>query len=505
MVLDIVYHTPKDESIAGQGGSELTQTSESLPTLSSHELQKPVFDQSRCNFTEAPSLQDLLRALQTTVIETSGQTYREEQGTASNGDEDEKGNTQEAKRQHDANHLIYIASNYDKYVQPLSPFRIDKKGKPKKWTLQEEDKIGYWPKMEYRWKQRVLTFCQEGEAGPELFDAMSKWARSLRKQEKYKAASSLCRRVAVLSTKYYGKIHRETIKALYSAAHCYMILGRISIAETIYVRYLEDFAKDLREDDLLLLDIMDLAAWILCTKGRFDKAEHCARQLIRIILTNDSLTHDSLLWALRNLSITLFEKGSYSESIEVEHTVIGLEHLAMFRQSMVDLVLTQIDLAVVYSRQKDFHQSRLILQNCLHRSEDFLGSGHELILSLCGSLAQALHCDGRFAEAIEVAEAAFERSKKSLSSNHPTVLGMLWKLGDVHYGSGDYEEALNFFYQALRGYETNGEELGERDVADLYNKLAWVHKKLGNLEESEKWFVKEREANQEKLCIQRSS
>ena len=133
------------------------------------------------------------------------------------------------------------------------------------------------------------------------------------------------------------------------------------------------------------------------------------------------------------------------------------------------LFLLGIFIPPLYSQESEFEKSTLLM----NQVED-------------------LNRQGRYAEAIPVAEQIVAINEKALGTDHPDIVGSLSWLAFLYQNDGDDKKAESIYRRAIAICETYKQTTGQDhpDMATLLKNLSWIYRKHGNHTEADNLYKK---------------
>ena len=146
----------------------------------------------------------------------------------------------------------------------------------------------------------------------------------------------------------------------------YMIQGKLSEAESLYVKALESRRRHLGDEHTDTLETMGaLASRMAAGQVRAGRAHSRSSRATATPLLGDE--HPATLTSLSNLALLASYQGRYAEAeaqfvqlIETMHRVLGVEHL--------ETMISEGNLGIVYYRQGRHPEAEAVSRRCLKKS-----------------------------------------------------------------------------------------------------------------------------------------
>ena len=135
-------------------------------------------------------------------------------------------------------------------------------------------------------------------------------------------------------------------------------------------------------------------------------------------------------------------------------------------------------------QQGKFNEAIPLAERSLAICKRNLGENHPVVAASLNNLAALYYSQGRYVEVEPLYKQALELNKRTLGKNHPAVATNLNNLADLYRSQGRYAEAEPLLKQALEFYKR---ALGENHptVATSLNNLADLYRSQGRYAEAE--------------------
>ena len=173
-----------------------------------------------------------------------------------------------------------------------------------------------------------------------------------------------------------------------------------------------------------------------------------------------------------SLGIVLPVLAQESRSLSVEQET-ALKEAERLDQQVVQLY-----------QQGKFSEAIPLAEQSLAIRKSILGENHLDVAGSLNNLAELYENQGRYSEAEPLLKQTLELFRRILGENHPNVALSLNNLAELYYSQGRYSEAEPLFKQAL---ELRKRTLAENhpDVALSLNNLAELYENQGRYSEAE--------------------
>ncbi|MDY7050889.1 MAG: tetratricopeptide repeat protein [Microcystis panniformis WG22] len=138
-------------------------------------------------------------------------------------------------------------------------------------------------------------------------------------------------------------------------------------------------------------------------------------------------------------------------------------------------------------QQGKYNEAIPLAEQALAISKQQLGDNHPLTVAILNSLAALYYSQGRYSEAEPLLKQALTIRKQQLGDNHPDTAASLNNLAELYRLQGRYSEAEPLFKQALA---ISKQQLGDNhpDTATSLNNLAELYRLQGRYSEAEPLF-----------------
>ncbi|WP_073074163.1 CHAT domain-containing protein [Phormidesmis priestleyi] len=190
------------------------------------------------------------------------------------------------------------------------------------------------------------------------------------------------------------------------------------------------------------------------------------------------------------MASTLLSLGLFAASIGVSASVVlpvlgqeGRSFSAEKETALKEAARLNQQVGQLYQQGK-FNEAIPLAEQALSIHKRILGENHPDVAASLNNLALLYQNQGRYAEAEPLFKQSLELNKRLLGENHPDVATGLNNLAGLYQNQGRYAEAEPLFKQSL---ELNKRLLGENhpDVATGLNNLAGLYQNQGRYGEAE--------------------
>jgi len=166
-----------------------------------------------------------------------------------------------------------------------------------------------------------------------------------------------------------------------------------------------------------------------------------------------------------------------------------------------DIGLLFNNIAIVYSRQGDYHKALEWHQKTLEICKKVLGLEHPSTATTYNNIAEVYVRQGDYHEALEWHQKALQIREKVLGLEHPNTATTYNNIASVFNSQGDYPKALEWYLKALKICE---KVLGleHQDTAATYNNIALVFDNQGDYPKALEWYQKALEIREEVLGLE---
>ncbi len=187
----------------------------------------------------------------------------------------------------------------------------------------------------------------------------------------------------------------------------------------------------------------------------------------------------AVIYKIAVISNNVGESGNYVLSlVKASEKELALAEAKKLGQQVINLY-----------QQGKYNQAIPLAERALAIRKKYLGNNHPDVGISLNNLALLYKSVGRHTEAEPLYLEDLDISKKQLGDNHPRVATALNNLALLYEFQGRYREAEPFFHQALDILEQNFKEDHSR-VADVVNNLAKLYYSQGRYREAKLFFQK---------------
>ncbi|KAG8236294.1 hypothetical protein J437_LFUL016074 [Ladona fulva] len=195
------------------------------------------------------------------------------------------------------------------------------------------------------------------------------------------------------------------------------------------------------------------------------------QEVVRLELKGQGREEKNLKEVLRLIEANL-------ERENLDHALFAWNHASKYRELVEEFselpgyIINQLDDSVRYEDAYLFGVKALKLLSSV------LGAEHPSTLSICNSVAEVLHKQAKFKEALQTYKDVLEMRKKVLGEDHLDTLnthhGMAWTLDRL----GQFGEALEIFQEILKKreeiYSVSHSPAVLQDILGTKDRIAWL-------------------------------
>ena len=302
-------------------------------------------------------------------------------------------------------------------------------------------------------------------------------------QGRYSEAEPLYKRSLAIYEKALGPDHPDVAQSLNNLALLYDNQGRYADAEPLYKRSLTIYEKALGSDHPdVALSLNNLAA-LYDDQGRYADAEPLYKRSLAIREKALGPDHPDVAQSLNNLAVLCIQQNRYADAVPLLKRSLAIKEKALGPDDP-NVAAALNDLAALYDGQGRYADAEPLHKRALAIYEKALGPDHpdvgvgilpvaaqqDEITTLDRQIEQ-LRKEGRYSEAVPLAQRVLAIGEKALGPDHPDVAGSLNNLAGLYYKQGHYADAEPLFKRSLAITE---KALGpdHPDVANSLNSLA---------------------------------
>jgi len=249
-----------------------------------------------------------------------------------------------------------------------------------------------------------------------------------------------------------GDAHRDTLSALSGLAVLLRLQGRLEEAAPLYEEILALQRAELGPRHPDTLGTLNNISVLLRTRGQLAEAEPLAREVLESRCAALGGEHADSVDAANNLAKVLWYRGKLDEAEQLFREAL-LVHKKMFGEAHTESMRSATNLAHCMSDRGggSLPQAEALYRNAWASFRRSLGDTNMLTFWPQVGLACTLRRQGRFDEALPLAQDAARDSAAALDALHPVVLFALHELGVVLRLLGARERARPFARAAAEG------------------------------------------------------
>ena len=300
---------------------------------------------------------------------------------------------------------------------------------------------------------------------------------------RYNEAETLFLRALEIYREQSRENHPDAAISLNNLAELYRTQGRYREAEPRFLQALAILREQLGERHPLVATNLNNLAELYRAQARYGEAEPYFLEALEIYQTQLGENHPNVATSLNNLAGLYQSQGRYSkaeatflQALEIYQAALG-EHNPLVASSLNNL-------ALLHQAQGRYGEAETTFIQALEIYREQLGEHHlEMAISL-NNLADLYRVQSRYHEAEPLFLESLAMLRDQLESQHPFIASNLNNLALLYQAQGRYNEAETFFFQGLEIYQT---QLGERhpDTAQALNNLAELYRIQGLYSEAE--------------------
>jgi CHAT domain-containing protein/Tfp pilus assembly protein PilF len=321
-----------------------------------------------------------------------------------------------------------------------------------------------------------------GDRAPLTLTSLNNLAALYDAQGRYAEAEPLYREALQIRREVLGPRHPDTLTSLNNLAVDYGSQGRYGEAEPLLQELLQGRREVLgpRHPDTLA-GLLDLG-FIYQTQRRYGEAEPLYRETLQAMREVLGPRHPDTLKGLNNLAFVYEAEGRYGEAeplfrelLDARREVLGPRH--------PDTLTSLNELAALYNAQGRYAEAEPLYREALQGRLEVLGLRHPDTLTSLNDLAilnqaqEAAHSiqeadhlsarvtelygQGRYREAIPLAQRAQAINEKVLGAEHPQTASALNNLAELYEATGLYADAAELYQRVLQITERR---FGEDDL-----------------------------------------
>jgi serine/threonine protein kinase len=273
--------------------------------------------------------------------------------------------------------------------------------------------------------------------------------------------------------------------------------GQFQAAEQLLTQALSYSLEELGPDHILTLKGQYLLVKILHSQSQLKEADKLLVDVVagyekKLPQNFNDYSRAKLLEAIISLRTGKFSKAERAAEVVLE-TLEGRPDANPI--IMLDAYLIR---GIVESNFVSHETAEVTFKHALGIGLRHLGPEHHKTLGAMQNVAMALQGQKKFAEATAVLQRVIQTMSQLELSNQVVIAGMYMALGHMASRTGQLEQAVDYFEDALAIYQKQFPNQPHVQIAYAYNAMAMLKLELNQLDEAEIYV---REALRQKLIL----
>ena len=241
--------------------------------------------------------------------------------------------------------------------------------------------------------------------------------------------------------------------------------GKYEASELRAVESMEIFERLYGSEHPETLFAIKIYAVTMTRRGRYQRAVHLHRQVLKSREKVLGIDHPATLESLNVLGNNLQQLGHYKEAEEIHRRELMEKQKFLEEQPedsgmQEDIIVAMNNVACVLSHQRRFMEAEQLHRQALHKGELLVGRLHPNVLITRGKLARTVGDQNRLDEAEQMYDSLAKDWLQLLGERHPRTLIAQSNLAGVLARQGNDQKADDIYREALRIYQ---ETLGVND------------------------------------------
>ena len=257
--------------------------------------------------------------------------------------------------------------------------------------------------------------------------------------------------VATTATDNDGRVSNDSAIATLEVADMLQTQGKLSEAEALCRRLLNQKRAQLGDLHIHTLAVMLHLVDILNRQGKFSEAESMCRTGVAGLEVLLGPTHEAALEATETLANGLQSQYKFSESEELHRKVLRLRTATLGVAHHATLISMQ-NLAASLNKQNKFGESEMLYQTALPELKATLGEGHPETLNAMTNFAFVLRSKKKFADAEVLDRRVLALRRAQFGKQHPYYFQALNNLAGTLREQGIFKEAEELYREAVSGF-----------------------------------------------------
>jgi CHAT domain-containing protein/Tfp pilus assembly protein PilF len=335
-------------------------------------------------------------------------------------------------------------------------------------------------------KAALLAPQVQGENDRATASIFTNLATAYSEQGRFTEAGPLLQRSLAINESLFGKEHASVaIACSYLGLNC-IELGKYTDAESLLKRALAMREKLLGKEHSLIVTSLQNLGSLHSAQGNHANAEDYFRRAITLAEKVDGAASEELAGSIAKLAVFYAAQGRYADAEPLHQRALGIFEKALGSEH--PRVATSLNsLGALHQQLGKDAEAEKLFRRSLSIYQKANGAEHTSVANVLLNLANLREQQRQFAEAQSLYEQSLAIFEKARGKDHPSVAIVLHNLANLYVNTGKLAQAEPLFQRSLDIYQ-KVHHLEHLSVARIFNDLANLYAKQQKFAEAEKLY-----------------
>jgi len=270
----------------------------------------------------------------------------------------------------------------------------------------------------------------------------------------------------------FGPLDPRLAASLNNLASLYLLQGKYSQAEPIFLRALEIQEKILSPNHPEIAAILNNLGELYNAQGKYDRAEELFQQALEIREKTLGPDRQEVSTSLKNLAQLYYTKGKYSTAEKLYQRSLSIQVKALGAENPV-VAETLNELAKLHAAQGNYGLADTTYKRALALQENAYGVEHPKLAETLNNIGRFYMELGRYTRAEPFLKRALDMNEHFLGQDNLKLAASLNDLAELYKILGSLTSAESLYLRAL--------EIKEKFLGPVHPEIATSLNNLGGL------------------------
>ncbi|KAL8726452.1 MAG: hypothetical protein Q9166_006705 [cf. Caloplaca sp. 2 TL-2023] len=299
-----------------------------------------------------------------------------------------------------------------------------------------------------------------GNEHPCNVKTLSNLASTYRAQQRWEEAQSINSQILNIQKRVLGEKDPETLTAIRNLAVVYSDQGLWKEAQELQTRGLHIGQRELGEEHPLCMQLTTDLMSTYQGQGCWERLERLTDDFERTTEKLSRAEYPDLLANIAGLALMSWDRGSWDDAVKLSSQVVEIEERTFLEKP--SSLTTMARYAIKCWNESRHEEAELVERIVMERNRKTLGSEHPSVLRSLRNLSCIYRSLSRFRDAEEHAVKVTEIGEKLGGKFYPRYVDDLRSLGVVYWIQDRFKEGEKFFQAAAKILEKFGSRMETR-------------------------------------------